>query len=91
VSAGRLEWIGWVATALFASSYFQRTPTGLRRTQALAAGLWIVYGVAIGALPVIAANLVVATMAAYSSLRGRAEPPASERGADREVEVPAAP
>ncbi|MGH7628686.1 MAG: hypothetical protein ACREOF_04730 [Gemmatimonadales bacterium] len=67
-----LEWIGWVATALFASSYFQRTPAGLRRTQALAAGLWIVYGVAIGAPPVIAANAVVAGMAVYSSLRPRA-------------------
>jgi hypothetical protein len=91
VSAGRLEWIGWVATALFASSYFQRTPAGLRRTQALAAGLWIVYGAAINALPVIVANLVVAALAVYSTLRPRPDPSASERGADREVEMPAAP
>jgi hypothetical protein len=89
MTPGNLEWIGWVATALFASSYFQRTPGGLRRTQALAAGLWIVYGVAIGARPVIAANLVVACIAVYSSFRPRAV--VSEGGADREVEMPAAP
>ena len=85
----RLEWIGWVATVLFASSYFQRTPAGLRRTQAVAAGLWIVYGVAIGAPPVIVANLVVACIAVYSSLRPRAAE--SEGRADGDVEVPAAP
>jgi hypothetical protein len=77
VSVGTLQWIGWVATALFASSYFQRTPAGLRRTQALAAGLWIVYGAAIDAPPVIVANLVVGCIAVYSSLRPRdpASPP----------------
>ena len=89
MSPDHLEWIGWGATALFASSYFQRTPAGLRRTQAVAAGLWIAYGVGIGALPVIVANLVVACVALYSSLRPRAL--GSEGSADREVEVPAAP
>ncbi len=72
MSVASLEWIGWAATALFASSYFQRTPAGLRRTQALAAGLWIVYGVTIGAPPVIVANAVVACMAVYSWLRPHA-------------------
>ncbi|MGH7518242.1 MAG: hypothetical protein ACREOC_12370 [Gemmatimonadales bacterium] len=77
MSAGAPQWIGWVATALFATSYFQRTPAGLRRTQALAAGLWIVYGAGIDAPPVIVANLVVACIAVYSSLRPRdpAPPP----------------
>jgi hypothetical protein len=89
VTPAHLEWIGWVATALFASSYFQRTPAGLRRTQALAAGLWIIYGVAIGAAPVIVANLAVACIAIYSSLRPQAAE--SEGRADGEVEVPAAP
>lgn len=79
MTAGALQWIGWVATAMFASSYFQRTPAALRRTQAVAAGLWIVYGAAIGAPPVIVANLVVACVAVYSSLRPRdpVRPPAS--------------
>jgi hypothetical protein len=63
------EWIGWVATATFAASYFFRKPAALRRVQALAALLWIGYGVIIHAVPVIVANVVVAAVATYSSLR----------------------
>ena len=39
-----LDLIGWVATAIFSSSYFFRRPASLRRIQALAACLWIAYG-----------------------------------------------
>jgi hypothetical protein len=63
------EWIGWVATATFASSYFFRRPDVLRRIQALAALMWISYGAIIHAAPVIVANVVVAAVAIYSSLR----------------------
>ena len=63
------EWIGWVATATFASSYFFRRPAALRRIQALAAVLWISYGAIIHALPVIVANVVVAAVAVVSSFR----------------------
>lgn len=66
-----LESVGWVATAAFASSYFWKSPGALRRVQALAALLWVVYGMMIHALPVIVANLVVAAVAVYSSLRAR--------------------
>jgi hypothetical protein len=65
----QFEWIGWVATATFATSYFCRKPALLRRIQALAALLWIGYGALIHALPVIVANMVVAAFAMYSSLR----------------------
>ena len=65
------EWIGWVATAIFAISYFCRQPALLRRTQALAAVLWIGYGIVIKAPPVIVANLVVAVMAVLSSFQRR--------------------
>ena len=68
-----LDWIGWVATVIFASSYFCKRPGTLRRIQALAALLWIGYGVLIHALPVIAANLVVAGVALYSSFRSPVE------------------
>jgi len=64
-----LNWIGWIATATFAGSYFCKKPKSLRRIQALAALLWIAYGILIHALPVIVANLVVATIAVYSSFR----------------------
>jgi hypothetical protein len=59
--------IGWAATALFASSYFCKEPRTLRRVQALAASVWIAYGVLIRAWPVIVANVVVASLAAASA------------------------
>ena len=68
----RLEWIGWIATAVFASSYLFKQPLALRRVQAGAALLWVIYGLIIHAFPVVVANLVVAGMAAYSTRRGRA-------------------
>ena len=68
-----LDYIGWVATAIFASSYFCKRPGMLRRVQALAAILWIGYGMLIHALPVVVANLVVATVALYSSFRSPPE------------------
>jgi hypothetical protein len=66
---GMLESIGWVATATFACSYFFKEPGALRRIQALAALMWIIYGLLIHAAPVIAANFVVAVIAVYSSFR----------------------
>jgi hypothetical protein len=66
-----IESVGWVATAVFAVSYFCRRPVAMRRVQALAATLWIIYGVAIKAPPVIVANLVVAALAIISSFRRR--------------------
>jgi hypothetical protein len=63
------EWIGWGATAVFAASYLCRRPAVLRRVQALAASVWIVYGLAIGARPVVVANAVVAALALGSSFR----------------------
>jgi hypothetical protein len=59
--------IGWVATAVFAASYFCRETANLRRVQALAAILWLAYGILMHAAPVIVANLIVATLAFASS------------------------
>ena len=70
-----IEWVGWLATGVFAVSYFCRQPVALRRTQALAALLWIGYGITIKALPVIVANLVVATIALVSSFQRRGRSP----------------
>jgi hypothetical protein len=74
----RLEWIGWIATAVFASSYLFKQPLALRRVQAGAALLWVIYGSIIHALPVVVANLVVAGMAVYSSTSWRAGKASSE-------------
>lgn len=68
-----LDSIGWIATALFASSYFWKNQGTLRRVQAAAALLWVVYGLLIQAMPVVAANLIVATVALYSSWKPRPE------------------
>ncbi|MDX2034670.1 MAG: YgjV family protein [Blastocatellia bacterium] len=79
-----VEWIGWVATAVFAVSYFCRKAEALRRVQAFAALLWIGYGIVIKAPPVIVANVVVAAIALLSSLQSRtaaAKPETAKQGA----------
>jgi hypothetical protein len=62
-----LDWIGWVATAAFASSYFFRDTKGLRSVQAASALLWVFYGALIHAWPVVVSNAVVAGVAAWTS------------------------
>ena len=64
-----MDWIGWVATVVFAISYLFREPAKLRWIQAVAALLWLSYGLAIHALPVVVANAIVASAAAYSSIQ----------------------
>ena len=74
-----LDGLGWVATALFATSYFCKTSRAMRRVQALAALLWVGYGVWMNAFPIIVANVIVAALALYSDLKeprvSRAENP----------------
>ena len=60
--------IGWIATAVFSLSYLSHSGSTLRRVQAIAAGLWIAYGFAISATPVIVANVIVAVSATVSAL-----------------------
>jgi hypothetical protein len=64
-----LDGLGWVATAVFAASYFCKTSRAMRRFQASAALLWVGYGIWMNALPIIVANLIVATLAVYSDLK----------------------
>ena len=66
-----LDSIGWLATAVFVTSYFAKRPETLRRIQAVAAVVWAVYGALIHAVPVIVANVVVASVAIASSFRQR--------------------
>ena len=65
------ETLGWVATAVFVASYFFAKPAALRAVQMGGAVLWIVYGVLIGAIPVIAANALVFAAAAWTFARER--------------------
>lgn len=73
------EFVGWIATGVFAGSYLCREPQTLRKVQALAAVLWIGYGVVIHSFPIIISNVIVATLASLSALRhGRPDATAYE-------------
>jgi hypothetical protein len=61
--------LGWIATAMFVSSYFFRRPTLLRAAQMAGATLWMLYGVLIGAMPVIVANALVFGAATWTLIR----------------------
>jgi uncharacterized protein with PQ loop repeat len=58
--------LGWLATALFATSYICKTSRAMRRVQALAALLWVGYGIWMNALPIVVANVIVAVLALYT-------------------------
>ena len=66
---GATNLLGWLATAVFVGSYFARGNGALRRLQMLGAMLWLVYGVFLGAPPVIAANALVMAAAAWTGRR----------------------
>jgi len=64
------HWIGWLSTGLTIGSYFCRNPRTLRLVQATGAVGWMSYGIAIGAPPIIAANVLVAGVAVWTTFRG---------------------
>ncbi|HUZ04782.1 MAG TPA: hypothetical protein VMU62_05450 [Acidobacteriaceae bacterium] len=64
-----IAWFGWLATAVFATSYFVPRTSTLMKIQAAASCLWIIYGVKLGAIPIVVANLIVAGAALFSSFR----------------------
>lgn len=61
--------LGWAASAVVVFSYFFREPATLRRVQAFGAVIWTAYGVALDALPIIVVNIIVASVALWSSFR----------------------
>lgn len=69
-----IDILGWSATAVFVGSYFFSKPSRLRAVQMFGAALWVVYGLLIGASPVIVANVLVFTAAAWSMLRKTSPP-----------------
>ena len=64
-----IECLGWAATGVFVASYFFARPSLLRGVQMLGALLWIGYGLLINASPVIVANVLVFSAAAWTTLR----------------------
>lgn len=67
-----VECLGWAATAIFVGSYFFARPSWLRAAQMLGALLWATYGLLINASPVIVANVLVFSAAAWTAFRSAA-------------------
>jgi hypothetical protein len=65
------EYLGWIATAVFVSSYFFKRPAWLRAAQMAGATLWILYGLMISAVPVVVANGLVFAAAAWTLAAGQ--------------------
>ena len=64
-----IEYLGWLATAVFVGSYLCKRSEALKRVQMIGASMWVVYGLLIGATPVVAANLLVLAAAGWTLLR----------------------
>jgi hypothetical protein len=64
-----VDCLGWVATVVFVASYFCARPPVLRAVQMLGAAMWVTYGAIIGAWPVIVANVLVISAAAWTAAR----------------------
>jgi cytochrome c oxidase subunit IV len=64
-----VEYLGWSATAVFVGSYFCLRSSVLRGMQMLGALLWLIYGILIGASPVVVANVLVFSAAAWTLFR----------------------
>ena len=69
MSYGGTDYLGWAATAIFVGSYFCLRPSMLRGAQMFGALLWVIYGVLIKASPVIVANVLVFSAAAWTMFR----------------------
>jgi hypothetical protein len=67
------EWLGWAATGVFVGSYFFQRPEVLARVQMAGALMWVAYGLLMGAPPVVVANVLVLSAAAWKGLRARRE------------------
>jgi len=65
------ESVGWIATAVVGASFFFDSPTTLRKVQIIGALLWLSYGIVIGSMPVIVANMLVFAAATWSLVRLR--------------------
>ncbi len=65
-----IEYLGWLATVVFVGSYLCKSSATLKQVQMIGALMWVVYGLLIGATPVVAANLLVFSVAGWT-LMGR--------------------
>ena len=69
MSQFRIDYLGWTATAVFVGSYFFSRPCLAARRADVRRALWVTYGVLIKASPVIVANVLVFSAAAWTTFR----------------------
>jgi hypothetical protein len=69
VGAPMVEYLGWLATAVFVGSYLCKRADALKRVQMVGALMWVLYGLLISATPVVAANLLVLAAAGWALFR----------------------
>lgn len=70
-----IDYLGWAATGVFVASYFFTRAQTIKGVQMVGALIWVTYGLMIGASPVVVANLLVFSVAAWTSVRsGTSEP-----------------
>ena len=69
MSSAAIQWLGWLATAVFVGSYFFTKPSLLRGAQMGGALLWMTYGALIRSTPVVVANVLVFAAAAWTMFR----------------------
>jgi hypothetical protein len=74
MSQAAIDYLGWAATGVFVASYFFPRPSLLRGAQMFGAMLWVTYGVLIKASPVIVANVLVFSAAAWTKFRKASAP-----------------
>ena len=79
MGAPLIDSLGWLATAVFVGSYLCKGSASLKRMQMIGALMWVVYGLVIGATPVVAANLLVFSVAGWTLLPRRSESLTSPR------------
>ncbi len=83
-----IEILGWTATAVFVGSYFFSRPALLRSVQMFGALLWVAYGVLINASPVIVANVLVLSAAAWTAFAQRNVAARADAGSPPNATVP---
>ena len=72
MGAPLIDYLGWLATAVFVGSYLCKGSASLKRVQMVGALMWVVYGLLISATPVVAANLLVFSVAGWTLIRAGA-------------------
>jgi hypothetical protein len=66
--------VGWLATAIFSSSYFVKNPIALRLVQASSSLCWMIHGIQVHSRPLMIANIIAITLALGSAWQMAAKP-----------------